>query len=879
MSFGNANTTIEKLVGRDNYATWEFAIRIYLEHEGLHKCLEGKEEDPTKVSKAKTAIILSIDKTLYVHVRDAKTAKDVWDTLKKTFDDAGLSRKIGLLRGLISVRLDSCASMELYVDEILSYSHKLNGVGFVVSDEMIGVFLLAGLPEVYRPMIMAIENSGQAITGDAIKTKLLQEVKANPSSSENAFFNKNRAYKNPHKNTHPHANKITHKTTQFRCYECNEFGHKSSECPRRSSTQKYGGQSGGHANGSSKNHHHHASKYTPTFSAVFLNGKYNKSDWFVDSGASSHMSMNRNWFHNISASKISEITTANNSRMNVVGVGDIEVSLMNDFGAQSISVKDVLYIPDLTANLLSVSCIVKNGNKVEFVLDGCRIYGRDGVLLASASLENNLYRLNATCNVQRAIATPKHNTCDIYTWHRRLGHVNYSDLAKMKNGAVMDLIYSGKDTQTNCEACMQGKQSRKPFNNVGSRANELLSVVHSDVCGPMETTSIGGARYVVVFIDDFSRMTFTYCVKAKSDVFDVFEHFRRLAENQTNRRIKVFRSDNGTEYCNGRFQALFSKCGIIQQTSTPYTPQQNGLAERTIRTITEKARCFLFDAGFGKEFWGEAVNAATYVKNRTSSAVLGDTSPIEVWSGVKPSVAHLRVFGCTAMVYVPNEKRLKLDAKSKKYRLVGYCEHTKGYRLIDMTNKRVIKSRDVEFFEKKPDIETTRVREAGVKMQFGGGGDGGCGDGVGGCGDGGSGDGVGGCGDGGSRDGVGGCGDGDGGDGGDAGGDGVAEGVGDDDEFGDAVDDSVIDPNYVPDDLPASNSNQLRRTARNTRPVERLTYSSNFSGQQEADADPMTVREAMQCSNAADWVAAMKSEYKSLLENNTWSLVQLPGNR
>jgi hypothetical protein len=167
---------IKKLKGRANYPDWCTAMESYLDLEDLWDAVEGKETDAKKVKKAKAKIILCIEETNFVHIRDCKTAKEVWDSLKTTFEDTGLSNKISLLRTLITTRLEACANVEEYVNKIVSTAHKLNSLKLTVSDEWIGCILLAGLPEIYKPMIMGIESSGVKITADSIKTKILTRV-------------------------------------------------------------------------------------------------------------------------------------------------------------------------------------------------------------------------------------------------------------------------------------------------------------------------------------------------------------------------------------------------------------------------------------------------------------------------------------------------------------------------------------------------------------------------------------------------------------------------------------------------------------------------------------------------------------------------------
>jgi len=197
----------------------------------------------------------------------------------------------------------------------------------------------------------------------------------------------------------------------------------------------------------------------------------------------------------------------------------------------------------------------------------------------------------------------------------------------------------------------------------------------------------------------------------KSETFDCFVAFKNMVENQTGLTIKRFRSDNGTEFVNKRFTGLFARRGIVHESSIDYTPQQNAVAERVNRTIIEKTRCMLVDADLPKQYWAETASTAIYLRNRCPTKALRGSIPEEVWSGKKSKVdlSKLRIFGCQAYAHVPDEKRKKLD-KSRLLLFVGYCEHSKGYRLIDPKNpQKLIKSRDVIFNETKKGIHVDPV--------------------------------------------------------------------------------------------------------------------------------------------------------------------------
>ena len=176
--------SIELLMGRENWSTWKFAVQTFLELEDLWETVKPVQNadgtfgnvDAAKDKRARGKIILLLDPTNYVHVRETKTASEAWTRLEAAFEDSGLTRKVGLLRKLITTNLASCDSMETFVNGVITTAHQLRGIGFDINDEWVGTLLLAGLPEEYRPMIMALENSGLAISADVIKTKLLQET-------------------------------------------------------------------------------------------------------------------------------------------------------------------------------------------------------------------------------------------------------------------------------------------------------------------------------------------------------------------------------------------------------------------------------------------------------------------------------------------------------------------------------------------------------------------------------------------------------------------------------------------------------------------------------------------------------------------------------
>ncbi|KAL0318554.1 UNVERIFIED_CONTAM: Retrovirus-related Pol polyprotein from transposon TNT 1-94 [Sesamum angustifolium] len=211
-----------------------------------------------------------------------------------------------------------------------------------------------------------------------------------------------------------------------------------------------------------------------------------------------------------------------------------------------------------------------------------------------------------------------------------------------------------------CEACLQGKQHKKPFPSGTSwRAKAVLELIHTDVCGPMRTPSHEQNRYFILFIDDYSRMTWVYFMREKSEVFKVFKKFKNLVEKQSGRSIKVLRSDR----------------------------------EKNITTQNSTSSVKKREKHLPKAFWAEAVYTAVYLLNRCPTKAVQNMTPIEAWSGKKPSAKHLRVFGSICYVHIPTEKRHKLEEKTEKGIFLGYSTQSKGYRIYNLKTKKLIISR------------------------------------------------------------------------------------------------------------------------------------------------------------------------------------------
>lgn len=420
--------------------------------------------------------------------------------------------------------------------------------------------------------------------------------------------------------------------------------------------------------------------------------------WLVDSACSNHMTANPKLLCDIDYSKTTKVKMGNGMLVDTKGKGSIAMETKNG----RMFIRDVMLVPELDQNLLSVGQLIEHNYHLHFGDNTCKIFEKENSKQLMVEVEMKRNRsFPLTLKYTTECAARMEVQDDSWLWHKRLGHLNFQSLQQLHQKNMVVGLPSITEKSEVCEGCALGKHHRDSFpKGKALRATAPLELIHSDVCGPMKTTTDGGNRYFLTFIDDFSRMTWVYFLRQKSEVFTVFKKFQAMVERQSDLKIKVLRSDRGGEYTSNEFDRFCQDIGMERQLTVSYTPQQNGVAERRNRTIVEMAKSMIHDKGMPQQFWGEAVNTAVYLMNRHPTVAVEGKTPFEAWCGRKPSVNHLRVFGSICYAHIPKELRQKLDESSEKCIFVGYSSQTKGYRLYNLKKKKVIICRDVLFSEK-----------------------------------------------------------------------------------------------------------------------------------------------------------------------------------
>lgn len=684
-----------------NYDTWKLQMKAILIKADLWNYVETEKAPATeneakwisKDQKACAEIMLSIAPSELGLISKCATSNEMWNKLKSTFQSKGPARKATLLKRVALARMKEGDNTRDHLNDFFEAVGQLKEINVEIGDDLLAILLLYSLPDSFETFRCALETRDELPSPEILRVKILEEDESRKVKSERdsqtALYAGGNVNKNYNKNSREQReskwnNKRKNNKKQSQgCFKCGKHGHFAVNCR----SKQY------------SNYHKETDVNTEKSLFNCSDAAFSCADvtnsWCLDSGCTSHMSSNLEEFENIEEIK-KTLCLANGQTSEISGVGDVKLNVIDNKHENKFKVKNVMYVKDLRTNLMSISKLADKGYEICFKKSEALII-ENNKIICRANRIGNLYFLKNSTDVANVAEDKEMNNLDM--WHRRLGHLNENDLRALATSQKVHGFDVKSGTKLSpCTICLSEKQTKTGFEkNKGIYANNILEIVHSDVCGPMPVASHSKYRYFVTFIDDFSRYCEVHFLKHKSDVFDAFKTFKNSAENFTGMKIKFLQTDNGREYLNGPFNQFLMEAGIKRRLTAPHTPQQNGIAERKNRTLLEMARCLLKQGGVPKIFWAEAINMACYIRNRCPTSSLAGDLPLTLWTGKKPSLKHMRPFGIKGYVLIKDKSNGKLDSRSEEGILVGYADKAKAYRIWSEKRRKVIISRDVRF--------------------------------------------------------------------------------------------------------------------------------------------------------------------------------------
>jgi Reverse transcriptase (RNA-dependent DNA polymerase)/GAG-pre-integrase domain/Integrase core domain len=434
-------------------------------------------------------------------------------------------------------------------------------------------------------------------------------------------------------------------------------------------------------------------------------------DWFGDSATSSHVTNRRDIFTTYQPLHNTTVVGVGDLKAKAEGKGTIELESRYKNKTFILKLENVLHIPTNRNNLISLG---------KWDAAGGRYIGGGGKIIlenknktpvaVGTKIANNLYKLKLKTRKPRENHHKKQHVNDLQTfmttsptqswetWHKRYGHVGYSGLQKLVDQHMVDgFTVDVNSTKPDCETCVQAKQTREPFKGISNKNTKAGELTHIDLWGKYETQSIHGNQYYILFVDDATRYVTVHFLKKKDEAAKQIQNYLTYLKTQE-KSPKAIRIDRGSEFLNQPLKLWFSENGLEFQTTAPYSPSQNGTAERMNRTLVELGRAMMKGQNLPEFLWEYAIANAAYLRNRSYTAVLKDITPYQKWYKGKPNIEHIREFGAPVWVLLQGQnKPRKMLPKSQRRAYVGYDDGSKSIKYYNAETRKVLNSRNYRF--------------------------------------------------------------------------------------------------------------------------------------------------------------------------------------
>lgn len=656
---------LPKYNGKD-FVVWKTQVKALLDSKDLSHVLDGVKPETvdgkrlfeSNDRKAKSIILLALETRYVKQVLGLETAKEIWNRLLQSNAQKSQEALTGLQTQFYGAKLEREESVADYFTRVTSIVSQMSECSCEMSEANVMGKIVDGLPKVYNSFKSSwIATSPQDKTLNKLYDRLLAEetmlgitsqfkdgVALNAQSKSKKNTNKKKKRLNPKALEKFKANSI--------CRFCKEKGHWKTDCPKIKKQSK---------DDESKDKHEDEASTAIIAEVNFSNCQ--SEEWVLDTGVSEHMTNQKSSMKNIKVLDEPKLIRFGDGRFGkATAIGEIDLQPIGN-GGKKVTMKNVLYVPSLHKELISLSAITDKGNIGVIETDRIIIKGSKNDILFVANKKNKLYYV-ALKELNAYIASTS-ELPDINVWHKRFCHVNRRYLLSMsKNDSVIGLPAIKPNfkksilKKVDCDACQLGKQPRMFFPlRSGPRATQVGARIHIDICGPINEPTSAGSRYFFLAKDEFSCYRFIYFMKTKDQAFDCIKKVVAQLKGDTGNDVRTIVSDKGSEIVSKKTTDFLLEKSIAQEICAPYTPAQNGFIERENRTIMEATRSCLFECKAPQFLWGEAANSAVYVLNRTINSKSDMKTPFEMYFKRKPRVDNLRIFGSLAYVKLQEKKR------------------------------------------------------------------------------------------------------------------------------------------------------------------------------------------------------------------------------
>jgi transposase InsO family protein len=756
----NMSNLMSTKLDSSNFMIWKLQITAVLDAYSMLDHLDGSIPKPDQFLTAETGIqavnpeflvwskkdkaLLSLlystcSSSVLAMVVGKSSSQEVWNTLEERFTSTARSSVLNLKLELQSIKKSGNESVSSYLQRIKSVRDKLSAVGVHSDQEELTHVILKGLPKEYAPFASAIrtkdtvlslerlivllqteEQSMNEITESLPNSALAMFVSHNKphfngnqgsnrgrgrnsysrGRGRNSSFNQSFSSPNPSSQYVPQYQQQQQisSTTQSpqatyqgknerpTCQICWKMGHYAIDCYNRMNFAYQG-----------KNP---TTKLAAMASASNLHYTQGAETWLTDTGATDHITANAN---NLSPQAPyqgqEQVSVGNGQNLPIQNIGNSQLHTKY----HKFQLRNVLHVPKIASNLLSVHKLCLDNN-CSCYFDAKKLLIQDlptGRLLYKGQSSNGVYPIqshlfhsiaNKTACVAHSISSDKW-----HLWHSRLGHPSSNVLHNIF--PYFSTVPNSKSVIEHCHHCLAGKMHQLPFPISNKTVTSPFELIHADLWGPAPVTASNCFRFYLVFVDKFTKFTWVYLLKHKSDTFQVFTQFRAMIETQFSLPIKILRTDCGGEFLSTPFNQFCSSKGIIHQLSCPHTPQQNGVAERKHRHLVQCALALLSQSKLPLSYWSYAISTAAHIINKLPTPNLGNQSPWDALYQVAPDLSHLRTFGCECFPLLTPYNSHKLLPKTTPCVFLGYPLHTKGYYCLDPITHRLYTSRHVLFNE------------------------------------------------------------------------------------------------------------------------------------------------------------------------------------